>query len=65
MSQIQSFTRIEPRSGVLGERAFIVGHRVRVQDVVLWNEGSQPHPRPAYVEDVTHLGVRACGELVG
>jgi uncharacterized protein (DUF433 family) len=38
MSQVQQSTHIELRSGVRGERAFIAGHRVRVQDVVLWNE---------------------------
>ena len=38
MSQIEQTTHIELRSGERGERAFIAGHRVRVQDVVLWNE---------------------------
>lgn len=38
MSQVQQSTHIELRSGVRGERAFIAGHRVRVQDIVLWNE---------------------------
>jgi uncharacterized protein (DUF433 family) len=38
MSQVQSATHIELRTGVRGERAFIVGHRVRVQDIALWNE---------------------------
>jgi uncharacterized protein (DUF433 family) len=30
--------RIEIRQGVRGTRAFIAGHRVRVQDIVLWDE---------------------------
>jgi uncharacterized protein (DUF433 family) len=38
MSHVQQSTHIEFRPGVRGERAFIAGHRVRVQDVVLWNE---------------------------
>lgn len=38
MSQIQSTAHIEIRPGVRGERAFIAGHRVRVQDIVLWDE---------------------------
>jgi uncharacterized protein (DUF433 family) len=38
MSQIQQSTHVELRSGERGKRAFIAGHRVRVQDVVLWNE---------------------------
>jgi uncharacterized protein (DUF433 family) len=38
MSQIQMTSHIELRPGVRGERAFVVGHRVRVQDIVLWNE---------------------------
>ena len=38
MSQTEQPTHIELRPGVLGERAFVAGHRVRVQDIVLWNE---------------------------
>ena len=38
MSQIQMTSHIELRPGVRGERAFVTGHRVRVQDIVLWNE---------------------------
>ncbi len=38
MGQVQQSTHIELRAGVRGERAFIAGHRVRVQDIVLWNE---------------------------
>jgi uncharacterized protein (DUF433 family) len=38
MSQVELTTHIELRPGVLGRRAFIAGHRVRVQDIVLWNE---------------------------
>lgn len=38
MSQIELTTHVELRQGIRGERAFIAGHRVRVQDVVLWNE---------------------------
>ena len=38
MSHVQQPTNIELRSGVPAERAFIAGHRVHVQDVVLWNE---------------------------
>jgi len=38
MSQIQQTMHIELRPGIRGERAFVAGHRVRVQDIVLWNE---------------------------
>ena len=38
MSQIHRASHIELRPGVRGERAFVAGHRVRVQDIVLWNE---------------------------
>lgn len=38
MSHVQLTSHIEMRSGVRGERAFIAGHRVRVQDIVLWDE---------------------------
>jgi uncharacterized protein (DUF433 family) len=38
MSQIQATSHIELRTGVRGERAFVAGHRVRVQDIALWNE---------------------------
>jgi uncharacterized protein (DUF433 family) len=38
MSQVQQTTHIELRNGLRGERAFVAGHRVRVQDIVLWNE---------------------------
>jgi uncharacterized protein (DUF433 family) len=38
MSQVQVILHIELRPGVRGERAFVAGHRVRVQDIVLWNE---------------------------
>lgn len=38
MSQLQQNSHIELRSGLRGERPFITGHRVRVQDIVLWNE---------------------------
>jgi uncharacterized protein (DUF433 family) len=38
MSQVQQSIHVELRSGERGERPFIAGHRVRVQDVVLWNE---------------------------
>jgi uncharacterized protein (DUF433 family) len=42
MSQIQQTSHIELQRGVRGERAFITGHRVRVQDIVLWNEEGLP-----------------------
>ncbi len=38
MSQIQHTSHIELRSSIRGQRAFVAGHRVRVQDIVLWNE---------------------------
>lgn len=38
MSNIQLTSHIELRPGARGERAFIAGHRVRVQDIVLWDE---------------------------
>lgn len=38
MSQIEQTIHIELRRGIRGERAFVAGHRVRVQDIVLWNE---------------------------
>lgn len=38
MSQVQQNTHIELRLGERGERVFVAGHRVRVQDIVLWNE---------------------------
>ena len=38
MSQLQYTSHIELRPGVRGERAFVAGHRVRVQDIALWNE---------------------------
>lgn len=38
MSQIQTTSHIELRTGIRGERAFVAGHRVRVQDIALWNE---------------------------
>ena len=38
MSQILQTSHIEFRTGARGHRAHIAGHRVRVQDVVLWNE---------------------------
>jgi uncharacterized protein (DUF433 family) len=38
MSSIQQTGHIEIRQGLRGERAFVAGHRVRVQDIVLWNE---------------------------
>jgi uncharacterized protein (DUF433 family) len=38
MTSIQPNNHIELRSGLRGERPFIAGHRVRVQDVVLWDE---------------------------
>lgn len=38
MSHVQLTSHIEMRPGVRGERAFIAGHRVRVQDIVLWDE---------------------------
>lgn len=38
MSHVQLTSHIEIRPGVRSERAFIAGHRVRVQDIVLWDE---------------------------
>ncbi len=38
MSHVQLTSHIEMRPGVRGVRAFIAGHRVRVQDIVLWDE---------------------------
>ena len=38
MTQLHHTSHIELRPGVRGERAFVAGHRVRVQDIVLWNE---------------------------
>jgi uncharacterized protein (DUF433 family) len=38
MSLVPLSRYIELRHGPRGERPFIAGHRVRVQDVVLWNE---------------------------
>jgi uncharacterized protein (DUF433 family) len=38
MSQVQQNCHIELRPGIRGERAFVANHRVRVQDIVLWNE---------------------------
>jgi uncharacterized protein (DUF433 family) len=38
VSQVQQSTHIELRNCLRGERAFVAGHRVRVQDIVLWNE---------------------------
>lgn len=38
MNQLQQMSHIELRAGLRGERPFITGHRVRVQDIALWNE---------------------------
>lgn len=38
MNEAQQTCHIELRNGVRGQRAFIAGHRVRVHDIVLWNE---------------------------
>ena len=60
MSQVQQSTHIELRSGVRGERAFIAGHRVRVQDVVLWNEeGLSADEIVARVPSITLADVHA------
>jgi uncharacterized protein (DUF433 family) len=38
MSPVNLLSHIELRTGPRGETPFIAGHRVRVQDVVLWSE---------------------------
>ncbi len=60
MSQIQQSTHIELCSGVRGERAFIAGHRVRVQDVVLWNEeGLSPDEIVSRVPSISLADIHA------
>lgn len=38
MNPLQQTSHIELRSSLRGQRPFIAGHRIRVQDIVLWNE---------------------------
>jgi uncharacterized protein (DUF433 family) len=38
MNQVPQKSHIELRPGLRGERPFVAGHRVRVQDIALWNE---------------------------
>jgi uncharacterized protein (DUF433 family) len=60
MSQLQQISHIEMRPGVHGERAFIVGHRIRVQDIVLWDEeGLTPDEIVARAPSITLADVHA------
>lgn len=38
MAQLNPTAHVEIRIGPRGQRPFVAGHRVRVQDIVLWNE---------------------------
>lgn len=38
MTRVQQDSHLELRSGARGVRPYILGHRVRVQDIVPWNE---------------------------
>lgn len=60
MSPVRLTTHIELRTGPRGERPFIAGHRVRVQDVVLWNEeGLSPDEIVARVPSISLADVHA------
>jgi uncharacterized protein (DUF433 family) len=60
MSQIHETTHIEMRRGLRGERAYIAGHRVRVQDIVLWDEeGLSPDEIVSRVPTISLADVHA------
>jgi uncharacterized protein (DUF433 family) len=60
MTQLQQTSHIELRPGVRGERAFVAGHRVRVQDIALWNEeGLSAEEIVARVPTITLADVHA------
>jgi uncharacterized protein (DUF433 family) len=60
MNQVQQNSHIELRSGIRGERPFVAGHRVRVQDIVLWNEeGLSPDEIVSRVPTISLADVHA------
>lgn len=60
MIPANQIAHIELRAGVRGERAYIAGHRVRVQDIVLWNEeGLSADEIVARVPSITLADVHA------
>jgi uncharacterized protein (DUF433 family) len=60
MSPVHLTSHIELRTGPRGERPFIAGHRVRVQDVVLWNEeGLSPDEIVTRVPSISLADVHA------
>jgi uncharacterized protein (DUF433 family) len=60
MSQVELTSHIEVRPGVLGDRAYVAGHRVRVQDIVLWNEeGLSPDEIVSRVPTISLADVHA------
>jgi uncharacterized protein (DUF433 family) len=60
MSQANQCEHIELRAGARGMRAFVAGHRVRVQDIALWNEeGLSADEIVARVPSITLADVHA------
>lgn len=60
MNPIDPIVHVELRLGPRGRRAFNAGHRVRVQDVVLWNEeGLSPAEVVARVPTISLADVHA------